>query len=189
MKLNYSKKILILAMLLFLVVFVSNIIFIYLLFGTINGVNDKVRQLNISSQKREEELLLKDMISDFRPEREKINQYFVGAGNADIVAFTKSLEDLADAYGVSQRKTLSHEPISELKNSETVSNLRFRFNVSGKWANVFNFFQSIETLPKVIKINSVVLSVNSSALSAKEVKTNEKTWMAEIDFSVVKLKI
>ncbi len=189
MKLNHSKKILILAIPIFFLVLILNIVFVYLLLSTIDSVNNKVRQLNISSQKREEELLLKGLISSFSSEREKLSQYFIGMGNADVVAFTKYLEDLALNIGVSQKKTLAYEPMNELKDSETVSTIRFRFSISGKWSNVFNFLQLLENLPKVTNINSVSMFVNSEAVSIKEIKSGSKVWSADIDFSVVKLKI
>lgn len=188
MRLSYSKKIFIVSLGIFVGVIILDVIFTNLLLGKIISINDKVKQLNFSSQEREKELNLKDSIASSKMEREKLLNYFVGPGNAETVEFTKYLEDLALRSGVSQKKSLNYEPVSELASSEVVSAIRFRFNVTGSWANVFNFLQAIENLPKVAYLNSVTLSVSSEAVSPKGTKTAGKTWSADLDFSVIKLK-
>jgi hypothetical protein len=188
MKLNYSKKILIISLLIFILIILLDIFITKLLLNKITSINDKVKQLNISSAEREKELNLRDSIISSDLEREKLTSYFVGAGNAETVEFTKYLEDLAIKNGVSQKKSLASEAVNELNSSDIVSALRYRFNVSGKWANIYNFLQAIENLPKIALLNSVSLSVSAEAVSAKELKTTGKIWSADLDFSVIKLK-
>ena len=184
MKLNYSKKILIISVVTFLCVLILDIVFTNLLINKIYSINDKVKQLDISSREREKELNLKDSISSSKIEREKLQRYFVGAGDAETVNFTKYLEALALEKGVSQTKTLAYEPAVGLETSDIVSAIRFRFSLSGQWANVFSFIKAIENLPKVSYINSVSVNLNSEAPSAK----GGRIWSADIDFSVIKLK-
>lgn len=188
MKIKYSKKVLILALIVFSGVIVLNVFFANILLVKIFSINDKVNQLNISSQKRERELALKDFIVSSSLDREKLAGYFIGAGNAETVEFTKYLEDLALVAGVTQKKSLNYEAISELDSAEVVSAIRFKFNVSGKWENVFTFIQLVENLPKVLSLNSVFLNVSSEAVSVKDVKSGRKVWSADLDFSVAMLK-
>lgn len=188
MRLSYSKKILILSLVIFASILTLDIIFTNMLLGKIAGINDKIRQLDISSQKREEELILKDLIASSKIEREKLTGYFVGAGNAETVKFTKYLEDLALEAGVTQKKSLDYESANEQSASKVVSAIRYRFNVTGKWTNVFYFLQMIENLPKVLSLNNVSLSVNLGAVSASEARSGDGIWSADLDFSVVKLK-
>ncbi len=188
MRLNYSKKILILSLVVFASILTLDIIFTNMLLGKIVSINDKIKQSDISSQKREEELILKGLIASSKVEREKLTGYFVGAGNAETVNFTKYLEELALEAGVTQRKSLDYESANELSSSEIVSAIRYRFNVTGKWTNVFYFLQMIENLPKVLSLNNISVSVNPGAVSASEAKSGAKTWSADLDFSVVKLK-
>jgi len=188
MKLTYAKKIFILAITFLAGVLVLNIIFANLLFNKIVNINNKVKQLDISSQERERELNLKDSIADSKVERVRLEEYFVGAGNAETVKFTKYLEDLALDMGVTQSKTLNYEPVVGLESSSVVSTIRFKFSISGKWTNVYNFLKAIENLPKVVSINSTSLSLNTAEASEKDLKPIGKIWNADLDFSVINLK-
>ena len=188
MKLNYAKRILLLSLVIFLGVLVLDIIFTNLLLTKIISINDKVRQLVISSEEREKELTLKDSILSSVEEREKFDQYFVGAGDGKTADFIASLESIADQNSVSHNiKSVGYESVPALSSSETISFIRLRFSVSGRWANVFGFIQAIENLSKVATINSLSLTVGSD-LSATG-KTSTKIWTADLDFSVAKLKI
>ena len=184
MKLNYSKKVLVASLITFVCVLVLDIIFTNLLLDKIVSINDKVRQIDISSREREKELNLKDSIASSKNEREKLLGYFVGAGDAETGTFTKYLEDLALANGVTQNKSLAYEPVIGLESSDVVTAIRFKFSISGRWANVWSFIQAVESLPKVSYLANVSLNLNSEAVSAK----TGKIWSADLDFSVVKLK-
>jgi Tfp pilus assembly protein PilO len=81
---------------------------------------------------------------------------------------------------------LDYEPASEMTNSEFVSAIRFRFNVSGSWQNVFDFLRTIENLPKISYLSGINLTMNTSDISVKDGKN--KTWSLDLDFSVIKLK-
>ena len=71
MKLNYSKKVLVASLITFVCVLALDIIFTNLLLDKIVSINDKVRQIDISSREREKELNLKDSIASSKNEREK----------------------------------------------------------------------------------------------------------------------
>ena len=187
MKINYSKKILLLSAIVLLLILVLDIIFTNLLMSKIININDRVKQLNISSREREKELNLKDAIVSSEAERKKITEYFVGSSNADIVEFTKYLEDLALAQNLTQKKSLDYGAVEGLPASGAISALHFRFNVSGKWSNVFTFLQAIENLPKITYLNSVSLNIVSGDLSTKGASEGNKIWSADLDFSVIKL--
>jgi len=189
MKLIYSKRILLLSIIVFLGILVLNIIFTNLLLNKIVSINDKVKQLVISSEEREKELTLKDSILSSVEEREKFDQYFVGAGDGKTADFIASLESLADQNNVSHSiKFVGYEPVGILGTSEVVSFIRFRFSVTGRWPDVFSFLQAIENLPKVITVNNITLTVGSE-LSSTNNKAVNKIWSADLDFSVAKLKI
>jgi len=178
MKLNYSKKILIIAVVTFIVILIINYIFTSLLLNKIISINDKVRQLDISSQERERELSQKDSVVSTEAERIKLASYFVGVGNTETVNFTKSLEDLARNMNVTQSKTLNYEPVPNMESSDVLSVIRYRFLVTGKYDDVYSFVRAVENLPKISYMNSVSINYNS----------NSKNWSADIDFSVIKLK-
>jgi len=178
MKLSFSKKVLILAVVTFFIVLFLDIIFTNLLLKKIVSINDKVRQIDLSSKERLKELNLKDSAADTIEEREKLIKYFIGPGNAETVEFTKYLEDLAAEMNLNQRKTLDYEVVNESGLSDFVSAIRFKFNVSGKWSDVYSFLYAIEKLPKIVSLNSVSLNLDS----------NNKIWSADLDFSVIKLK-
>jgi Tfp pilus assembly protein PilO len=183
MKLNYSKRILIIAILIFIGVLVLDLIFSNLLLGKINGINERVRQLAISATEREKNLKLKDSIINSEQDRLKLEQYFVGASDAETADFISRLESLAKASGLtSSIKSVSYEPINDLNSSETVSFIRFKFSLTGKWSNVFTFLQEIENLPKIVLVQNASFDVNS------DLKNTVKIWSGDIDFSVVKLK-
>lgn len=188
MKLNFSKKILLISVIVFVMVFVLDIIFVNLLLGKITSINNKIKQLDISSRERERELNLKDSIASTNSERTELLGYFIGASNAETVKFTKYLEDLARQYNVIGKKTLDSESASELTSSEIITSIRYRFSVSGRWLDVFGFLRAVENLPKIISLNSVSLSINSQVLTIQNLKNNNKEWTADLDFSVMKLK-
>ena len=184
MKLNYAKKVLIVSVITFVCVLILDIVFTNLLFNKILSINDKVKQIDISSREREKELNLKDSIASSKVEREKLNEYFVLAGDSQTVSFTKYLESLASTNNVTQNKSLAYEPVLGMESSSVVTSIRFRFSVSGSWANVFSFLQALENLPKVSYLNVVSLGLNSETVSTR----GGNIWSADIDFSVVKLK-
>jgi len=178
MKLNYSKKILILSIITFIIVLTLNLIFSSLLFGKIVDINNKVKQLDISSQERLKELNLKNLIAGTESDRKALDEYFVAPGNSGTVNFTKYLEDLAVAMKVTQTKFLAYEPVNGLESSSFLSAIHYRFKVTGKWTNVFNFLQVVEKIPKAIFLKNISLYYNSDI----------KDWSADLDFSVVQLK-
>jgi hypothetical protein len=188
MKLNYSKKILIMSIILFIGVIVLDVIFTNLLLAKIRSINDKVKQLDISSQERLRELNLKEAISSSLINREKLSKYFVGPGNSETVDFTKYLENLALENNVVQKKTLNYEPAIGLASSSVTSVIRYKFETSGGWNNSFNFLRGIENLPKVSYLNSLLINLNPDGVSEGGAKSSGKTWSTSIDFSVIKLK-
>jgi len=188
MKFNYTKKALVISIFIFIVVIILDVLFTSLLIKQINNINNKVKQLDISFQERLRDSTLKDSIFKTEIEREKLAGYFVGVSNAEIVEFTKYLENLATGFNLTQKKTLNYEPALGLESSAIVSTLRFKFNVSGQWSNVFNFIQAVENLPKVSYLTSVSAHLNSEALSVKEIKSLGRVWTADLDFSVINLK-
>jgi hypothetical protein len=189
MKFDYTKKILLMAILVFLAVVTAVVIFSDLLLDKVVDINDKVRQLEISSQERLKELSLKDSVVSSEEERKKLAEYFVGSGNAETVDFTKYLEDLAKSFNITQKKTLNYEPVNELKSSDVVSAIHYTFQIYGRWSDIFNFIQAIENLPKVSFLNGVALNLSPEGVTNKEMtKTVEKNWSAILDFSVIKLK-
>jgi len=188
MKLNYSQKILILSSTILVVVLILNIVYANLLLAKITSINDKIKQLNISSQQRENELNLKDSIIDSKLGREKLAEYFVGSGDAETVEFTKYLENLAKEVGVIQKKTLEYEMVKGFESSEVISSIHYKFNITGSWASIFNFLLIIENLPKAISLNSVSFNVNTGVALEKEIDYVNKGWSADLDFSVVKIK-
>jgi hypothetical protein len=182
MKINFSKKIFIVSITIFIVVLAMDMVSSYLLINKIIDINNKVKQLNISSQDRLKQLSLNDAISSSVKEREKLTGYFVGPGDLNTVDFTKSLEDLADIMGVTQKKSLAYEEVPGLASAGAVQSIRYKFTVSGKWANVYNFVHAIENLPKISALASV-----SFIYSAGD-KAGAGVWFADLDFSVLKLK-
>jgi Tfp pilus assembly protein PilO len=186
MKINFSKKILILSILLLLAISVLDVIFINLLIDKIYSIKDKENQLNISTQEREKELLLRESIGNSVVNRALLEEYFVPDGNLETVKFTEYLEKLASDMNLEHKKSLDYEPASEMTNSEFVSAIRFRFNVSGSWQNVFDFLRTIENLPKISYLSGINLTMNTSDISVKDGKN--KTWSLDLDFSVIKLK-
>jgi hypothetical protein len=185
MKLNYSKKIFILVIIFFVLTITLTIIFSNLLVGKIVGINDKVKQLMISSAERERDLNLRDSIASSVAERQKLDQYFVGSGNGETADFISYFEALAKTSGVIQTiGFVGYENSGELGASDTANLLRLRVNFSGRWENVYRFLQTVENLPRVVVVNSVSLNDSFDLGSTK----GERIWSADLDFSVGKLK-
>jgi len=185
MKLNYSKKVFILAVIILLGILVLDVIFINLLLNKIYEINNKIKQSDISSQLRLKELSLKDLVTTSEYDRERLQRYFVGAGDTHTLEFTKYLENLAREMGVTEKKSVGYEEAVGFGSSDTVSAIRYRFNISGKWSNVYSFLKAIENLPKVSYLNSVNFNLSQDAI---QINTSGKIWTADIDFSVLKLK-
>jgi hypothetical protein len=187
MKINNSQKFLLISVMLLFVVLIFNAIFIYLLVDKIYDIKDKENQLNLSLKEREKEILLKEAVDDSTLERAELENYFVKYSNLDTVKFTEYLEDLADTMNLEHRKTLDYETISEIPNLEFVSMIRFKFSISGRWQDVFNFIRLIEVLPKVSSINNLILNVIVDNDLVKDSKYKRPIWSADLDFSVLRL--
>lgn len=188
MKIKNSQKILIFSIIVFIVIVILDTVFGNLLLNKIVDINDKVKQQELSSQSRLQELLLRDSIDSSVLERDQLNNYFVGSGNLEVVAFTEYLEGLAVENGVVQKKTLNYEALAGFSSSEFVSSIRYKVNISGKWSNVFAFIQAIENLPKAVFLNSISINANPNNSSVSNIKSGNGAWSADLDFSVVNLK-
>lgn len=177
MKINFSKKILIVSIGVFIVTLSSVLLLSGLLINKINNINDKIHQLQISTMERENNILLGDLIIGSETDRKKLEKYFIGPGDIETAVFIGYLESLAKDTGlVSNIRSVGYETGENISSLETISFVGFDFSVSGKWNDVFNFVKLIENLPKVSSVNSVSLEVNSGV------------WSADIDLSVAKLK-
>jgi hypothetical protein len=188
MKFDYTKKILIISILVFVTIVIEDIVFTNTLVSKIISINSKTVEMNVIAEEKIRETNLGESIAETEVERKLLDQYFVGSGNADTVEFTKNLEILAKDFNLTQNKTLNYEPAVGLESSESVSVIRYRFDVSGKWSDVYNFIQAVENLPKVAYVNSVNLNLNSGLSSAKRAGWANKIWTANLDFSVLKFK-
>ncbi len=188
MKINNSQKVLIFSGVVLIITIILDAIFGNLLLNKIVDINNKIRQQDISSQARLQELQLRDSIDSSGLERDKLNNYFVGSGNLEVVAFTEYLEDLAVEKGVVQKKTLNYEALASFPSSEFVSSIRYRTNISGKWSSVFAFIQAIENLPKAVFLNNISVGVNSDINSISNIRSSDNIWSADLDFSVVNIK-
>lgn len=177
MKLNYSKKILILSVVSLVAIVIVDFLFLNLLADKIIGINDKIRQQTLSTQEREKNFYLKESISKTEIDRAKIEKYFIGPGDVATAEFIAYLENLAKQNKLTATvRSVGYEIIPEVGNSDVVSALRFRFSVTGKWSDVFVFLQIMENIPKAVSVFSVTLNSASGA------------WTADLDFSVAKLK-
>ena len=176
MKLNYSKKVLILSIALFLLVLIFDLVFTNLLLGKVTNINNEVKQLTVSTQEREFSQSLKDSILKTEKDRTKLEQYFVAAGDARTAEFINQIEVLAKSSGLTPEvRAVDYEPVATAATSSTVSLVHFKLNIVGKWDNVFNFLQTIENLTKITLVQGVTLNA-SSAL-----------WSGDIDFTILKL--
>lgn len=186
MKLNFAKKIFILAVCTFVLVLVVDIIFTNMLVKNIIGINDKIRQLNLSTQERERESALASSVMNSEEDRRRLDAYFVAAGDSATVDFTTFLEDKARQLGLQYvTKSLDYENVIEPANVEGISVIRFRFTVTGSWSKVFVFLIQVENLSKIVSVNNVHFNLDNTEGVTKNAGTN---FTAELDFSVAKLK-
>lgn len=178
MRLNSSKKILVLTGIGFLIILVLDIVFIQAVSSRIVGIHHKGVQLDLSSTEREKDLAVKDAIRDSESDRVSLGSYFVGGTDAETALFIGSIETLAAQNGLEiDVKSVNYEPISAVKVSDQFSFIRLKVGVVGSWGEVFTFLKTIETLEKVVTVNGAVLQFDAEA----------KTWLGDIDFSVVKI--
>lgn len=185
MKIDYTKKILIVSVAALIIVLVLDFIFTNLLLTKIVGINDKVKQLVLSSQERERNLNLKETIMSSEAERAQLEKYFVPAGDAKTADFINYIESLAKAAGLSYSiKSVGYEPLSDNGLADRLVFIRFKLGISGEWGRVFDFLQTIENLPVTSTLNS-----SSFGLSGEKAKNSSAAiWSADLDFSVVQIK-
>jgi len=188
MKFYYTKKILIISILVFVIIIIESILFTNVLINKIVSINDKTVQMNTLTEEKMMDTNLGESITNTEVERKMLDQYFVGPGNVDTVEFTKYLEVLAKGFNLTQKKTLNYEPAMGMESSDSVSVIRYRFDVSGKWSDVYNFIQAVENLPRAGYLNSVNLNLSSVLSPTKSINSGNKIWTANLDFSVFKLK-
>lgn len=177
MKLNYTKKIFIISVAILIGVTVLVFIFTNLLLGKIFSINDKVKQMTISSIERERNISLKESIYNSEKERIELSKYFIGLTDEDTAVFISQIENLGKLAGLTvDVKSVEYEKNPNFDNSNYLSLVRIRVNFNGKWNDVFGFLQKIETLSKIVLIHNVSLESSS------------RIWSGEVDFSVFKLK-
>ena len=131
MKLNYSKRILIVSILAFALVLILDITFTNLLSGKIRSIQDKNKQIALSSQERERNLALKESVINSEAERQVLEQYFVPAGDAKTAEFISQLEAQAKAAGLAYTvKSVGYTAITGIAtSSQNLTALKFKFSV------------------------------------------------------------
>lgn len=177
MKLNYTKKIFIISAAVLVGIIILVLVFTNLLLGKIYSINDKVKQMTISSIERERNISLKESIHVSESDRGELAKYFMGSTDADTADFIGQLENLGKQLGLTVNvKSVEYEKNPNFDSSNYLSLVRVKVGFVGKWSGVFDFLQKIERLSKTTLIHGVSLD-NSS-----------KIWSGDIDFSVFKLK-
>lgn len=177
MKFNYSKRIFVLSLGVFLIVLVLNIVFSNLLLEKILNINNKIKQQNISSQERERNLALKDSVIGTRELRLELEKYFIAPGDPQTASFVNYLEGQTKKTGLSPNiKSIDYENIETLGGDSNVLSVRLRLGAVGKWSDVYSLLIALESLPRVSFLNSVSLERQSEG------------WSVDIDMSVAKLK-
>jgi len=160
-------------------------IFSYLLIDTIYQINDKVAQVEISTNERDAQGALKVSVANSVVERQTLDTYFISkSGTAD---FIKTLEALAKGNNVSINiKYVGYEPIKQANFSATAESIRFNLDLIGSWVNCIQVIRLLENLPVPSLVEKITLSVGGTNLSGKV--TSGSTWTANVDFTAVKLK-
>jgi Tfp pilus assembly protein PilO len=185
MKIKYSQKVLGSFVIIFLLILTANIIIGRMSIKQIESINNKIRQVTLSSEEREKLLALKESLTNSEEDRKLLDKYFIGSTDADTANFISYIENLAKQNGLTYNvQNVSYEPISEISSSEQVNFMKFQLNIVGGWSNIFTFVQNIENLPKVVSLSAVSID-NGPSLGAK---SKTKNWSADLEFSVARLK-
>ncbi len=179
MRINYSKKVLGFSFIVAVIVIILVAIFCSLLIEKIVGINDKVKQIEVSSQERERSATLRVSVANTQEGRENLNKYFISVNG--VINLIEQLENLAKETGVTlDIKFVGYEAIKQVT-ADTLEQVKFKVAVSGSWSKVIKFFKLVETFPAVVYLDSTFLNLIAS-------KTKEQTWLLDLEFSVIKIK-
>jgi hypothetical protein len=98
---------------------------------------------------RDENLILKSMLSDIQADIEDLSQRIVG-NNA--VPFIEMVENLGKAAGV--RATIASVSVTPTFEGEKYENLVLAINAEGNWDKIYTYLKMLESLPYKVKVQS-----------------------------------
>ncbi len=177
MTFTYSKKVLLISILITALVLTAVIIIGNLSYQQIISTNNKIEQVKQSAEERARVLALRDSVDDSVRERLQLNSFFVGSEDVETANLIDNLELLAKKNNLSYVvKTVTYDNKLNETNYNNLGFLKIKMHVTGSWSNVIKFVRLIENYPKTTSVSNLVLDKTGS------------NWLADIDFIIAKLK-
>lgn len=101
--------------------------------------------------------------------KSKLKDVVLGAGKT--IEFVSSLEKIADDMDLSYKTNLIDLKQSDQLSQQNKELLQVVFSVNGTWRNVVNFIKYIETMPRIIKFESVKLVASDTTVNDVDVNS------------------
>ncbi len=178
MKHNHAHNSLLVLAILTFVLTVALYVYMYI------AVNSQTRRTVVAKDIQKVQKLDQKQIQDLEkifahsePAREKLSSLFVT--KPDIVKFIEDIESIGLSTGAKIELTSVKETKEE--NSD-VSKLSSHVQASGTWAQVIKTLIYIETMQKVVALDSVRMNTSSVSVD-KDGKTNPGTWSLSLNIT------
>ncbi|MEI6528097.1 MAG: hypothetical protein WCO10_00275 [bacterium] len=163
---------------------IGSAVFSYLLVDKINNINDKIKQMDLSTQERNKQGAQKMSVVDTEADRAKLESYFVSADGA--VDFIKYLENLSVEVGVKANiQNINFQPLRDTAYANTAEYISLNLSVEGTWAKVYRYVLLLEKLPFVSEVGNVDMT---EVTQTDEKNKTKSFWTATISLKVIKLK-
>jgi len=161
---------------------VASVILCVGMFLIIKGQNERASEIStknqIVSNDRENIRAIEKVLKDTVYERSLLDSYVIEPEGS--INFIEFVEKLGLQNGVSL-EIHTIEPSSwSGANGELLEALTLQLTATGSWANVYNFFSSVELMPYLTKIERVIIE------KVVDKKTDSEYWRADIKFSTLK---
>lgn len=188
MKLEFSKKILIILGLFVVGFFLLS----YIVFFDIKHKNERIsameHELSFQSKKQEYMTSMERVIQNSDSDITRINDSIIPSDGD--VRFIESLESIARGGGLSiDIESLTFED-SRLLASSSMTILKVKAKTKGKWLGTYKFLTQIESLPFKVKIDKFALAnvKEETDIDAKKTDTASSIWQSTFELKVLKYK-
>lgn len=163
--LKKTKRILVILILIFLVVFSLDVFFVFSIFKERDVVAEMRADFIIELKKEKQLGSIKNIIKTTEKEQTNLNLCFVA--NNEVVNFIKSVEMISKNTGVSMSIKSVGAGETEMIKEIPVETLTIEFMIEGSWANTHNFLSAIEDSVYKITIDQMFINKISDKTTGK----------------------
>jgi hypothetical protein len=174
-----TKTLLIIASAITLVGMLLSGFIIYLIYEKEGKMADVEAKLAVAQAAADSGVSMNHLLTDTKPEREKLDTYFIGSDN--VVSFIERIESLSTITKVTT--AINSVGIDKSTTDNTFEYVTLNGTAEGSFSNVYWFLSLLESIPLQITVDQIY--IEQMPVTEKNAPTK---WRATFTLKALKLK-